>query len=287
MCGALLVDEYLRPNPRATPGPLVTVVIATYNRSDVLRFALASALRQSYGRLEVLVIGDACTDDSEQVVAEAGDARVRWINLPRNTGSQSGPNQAGLEAARGELIAYLGHDDLWRRDHIAVLVADIERHRVEVTSAVTDTVWPRPAPVRRFASAPPGEFTPPSSLMHTAAAGRAAGGWLDYRETVRAPDADFIWRLRDGGARFSHVRALTAVKFPSSLRPGSYRGYGSEEQAAFSRRIDRRRFVAGEVAAGIVLLPLRSRARPPAIDAAAEAEPGGIVGEYRRIRGLG
>jgi glycosyltransferase involved in cell wall biosynthesis len=283
---AILRDEYVRPLPRAGGGPLVTVVIATYNRSEVLRYALASALRQSYSRLEILVVGDACTDDSEQVVAQAGDPRVRWINLERNSGSQAGPNQAGLEAARGELIAYLGHDDLWRRDHVALLVADLQRRGADASSTVTSFVFPRPLPLRGFASPTPGEFVPPSSLMHTAEAAARAGGWIDYRETVRPPDVDLIWRLRESGARFSRVRALTVVKFASSQRPGSYRGGPADEQAAFSRRLDRRSFVAREVAMWIALQPFRGLVSLPEVDPTAAARPGGVVSEFRRIRGL-
>ena len=93
--------------------PLVTVIIATYNWSSVLPFAVGSALGQTFRNLEVLVVGDGCTDDSEAVVTAIDDPRLRWINLPENTGHQSGPNNEGLRQARGQLIAYLGHDDLW------------------------------------------------------------------------------------------------------------------------------------------------------------------------------
>ena len=54
----------LRPRVAADDAPLVSVVIATYNWSSVLRCAIESALRQTYPRLEVIVVGDGCTDDS-------------------------------------------------------------------------------------------------------------------------------------------------------------------------------------------------------------------------------
>ena len=284
---AVLSDAYVRPLPRAGDGPLVTVVIAAYNRSAVLRHALASAVRQTYPRLEILVIGDACTDDSEQVVAAAGDPRVRWINLERNAGSQAGPNQAGLEQARGELIAYLGQDDVWRRDHVALLVADIERSGADVTSSVPSFVWPRPVPVRKLESPRAGEFVPTPSLMHRRSAGLAAGGWRDHRESVLAPDADFVERLRRSGARFSRVRALSLLKFPSALRPGSYRDGRSDEQAAASRRVDSRWFAAREVLAALASVPLRPWfGRHPQVPAELRAQRGGTIAEYRRIRGL-
>ena len=283
----VLTDAYVRPLPRVAGGPLVTVVIAAYNRSEVLRHALASAIRQTYRNLEILVVGDACTDDSEQVVAAAGDPRVRWMNLDRNAGSQAGPNQAGLEAARGELIAYLGQDDVWRSDHVALLVADIERTGADVTYGVTSYVWPRPVPVRRLMSEAPGAWVPPSSLMHRRAAAVAVGGWRDHRTTVRPPDHDFVARLHEAGHRFSRVRALSVVKLGSGVRRGSYRDRRDNEQAAVARRIDRRSFVAREVSAAIALAPARRRhGRWPELDAAALSAPGGIVAQLRRIRGL-
>ena len=104
--------------------PLVTAVIPTYNWSSVLRCSIASALEQTLTDLELLVVGDACTDDTEEVVAgyAATDERVRWINLPRHVGTQAGPNNEALRQARGRFIAHLGHDDLWLPHHLEVLV---------------------------------------------------------------------------------------------------------------------------------------------------------------------
>jgi hypothetical protein len=122
--------------------------------------------------------------------------------------------------------------------------------------------------------------------MHTREAAEEIGGWRDYRETVRPPDDDFVWRLRESGSRFSRVRALSVIKFPSAVRAGSYRDRRSDEQASASRRIDRGSFVAREVLTGLALFPLRSRAPGPAVDPAAKTVPGGVMTEYRRIRGL-
>ncbi|HXY92105.1 MAG TPA: glycosyltransferase, partial [Acidimicrobiia bacterium] len=71
------------------PSPRVTVVIATYNWAPVLPYAIGSVLDQTFQDFELLVIGDACTDESEAVVTSIPDPRVRWLNLARNTGHQS------------------------------------------------------------------------------------------------------------------------------------------------------------------------------------------------------
>src|SRR3954462_12730972 len=112
--------------------PLVSVIIATYNWSSVLRYALLSAQSQTFTDFEVLVIGDGCTDDSADLVASFADSRFRWENLPTNHGHQSAPNNRGLELARGEWIAYLGHDDLWMPNHLELLLRKLNEPRADV-----------------------------------------------------------------------------------------------------------------------------------------------------------
>lgn len=81
--------------------PLVSVIVATYERSNVLRLTIECVLRSSFADWELLVIGDACTDDSSEVVASFCDPRISFTNLARNVGEQSGPNNAGCAMARG------------------------------------------------------------------------------------------------------------------------------------------------------------------------------------------
>src|SRR5262245_44785120 len=114
--------------------PLVTVILSTYNWSAVLPFSIQSVLNQTFTDFELLVVGDGCTDDSEAVVTRYADSRVRWINLSRNMGGQFGPNNEGLRQARGEFVAYLGHDDIWSRYHLENLTTFC-RGREEVYAA--------------------------------------------------------------------------------------------------------------------------------------------------------
>ena len=75
--------------------PGVSVIIATYQRPQVLRRAIESVRASTTADWEVVVVGDACTDDTEAVVRRFGDRRIRFSNLERNFGEQSGPNNAG------------------------------------------------------------------------------------------------------------------------------------------------------------------------------------------------
>lgn len=89
--------------------PFISVVICTRNRADLLREALASVLLCDYASFEVIVVDNASDDDSTvQYVAGLADPRVRIITEP--IPGLSGARNAGISAARGELIAFTDDD---------------------------------------------------------------------------------------------------------------------------------------------------------------------------------
>ncbi len=219
--------------------PRVSVIIATYNWSSVLPYSIGSVLRQTYADFEVLVVGDCCTDDSEQVVASIDDPRVRWINLPANTRHQSGPNNEGLRQARGELIAYLGHDDLWLPHHLAVHVAAIDSTGSDLTHSLginvgTDESSGWPAIPRPQA----GSFGSPLCIVHRKRVTKEIGGWRQYQEIDGAPDAELWRRAQEAGYKFTFVPRLTGIKFPASWRRGVYISRPCHEQAKWMARIE-------------------------------------------------
>ena len=246
--------------------PWVTVIISTYHWSSVLPFSIGSVLRQTFADFELLVVGDGCTDDSHAVVADMGDARVRWINLPKNTGHQSGPNNEGLRQARGELIAYLGHDDLWLPHHLALAVAAIDAG-ADLTYSITAMIAPgdaepsfEPSEMEHYE---PGLWIPPTCVVHRRSLSEQAGGWRNFCELNQDPEADLWERMRavtwasrpcipgpkNTGetpmppifqtTRFQYIRRLTAIKFPAIWRKGSYKTQRCNEQAAWFDRIGR------------------------------------------------
>jgi len=218
--------------------PRVTVVMPTYNWSSVLPCSIGSALRQSFDDFELLVVGDGCTDDSERVVAGIGDPRVRWINLPANSGHQSAPNNEGLRQARGEIIAYLGHDDLWLPHHLATLVGALDRDGADVAHGVLALVAPDGAVWLTMPRPRQGEFVPPTGMVHRRRVTEQLGGWAGHRGLALTPEADLWRRARAAGFRFTFEPRLTGIKFPASSRRGVYASRPSHEQAAWLRRIE-------------------------------------------------
>jgi glycosyltransferase involved in cell wall biosynthesis len=92
--------------------PEITVIIPTLDRVAMLRRALASALAQEAVDLEVVVVDDGSSDGTSEAVAALADPRVRVVRHERPQGVARARN-AGLEAARGEWVAFLDDDDLW------------------------------------------------------------------------------------------------------------------------------------------------------------------------------
>jgi glycosyltransferase involved in cell wall biosynthesis len=223
--------------------PRVSVVIATYDWSEALRLSLRSALGQTVRELEVIVVGDGCTDDSEQVVREARDRRARWIGLPENSGGQSVPNNAGVAAARAPWVAYLGHDDLWHPRHVERLLAAAEREAAEVAYSVAILYGP-PGTGGRIVTGleadgglEPDEFLPPSSLAQRRDLVERLGGWRPHAELGLPADVDLQLRAREAGARFASSGAATAFKFPASWRRDAYRERRVDEQRELARRL--------------------------------------------------
>lgn len=92
---------------------LVSVVIPAYNQAAYLREALASALAQTHRELEVVVVDDGSTDDTAQVCASFGDARVRYVRQDNDGTRGIGARNQAMLLARGEWIALLDQDDRW------------------------------------------------------------------------------------------------------------------------------------------------------------------------------
>lgn len=98
---------------QADPQPTITVMMPSCNNSAFIRAAMQSVLSQEIDcAIELLIVDDASTDDSVQVIQSVADPRVRLIRNSVNRGIASVRNQL-LEAARGEYVTSLDGDDLY------------------------------------------------------------------------------------------------------------------------------------------------------------------------------
>lgn len=117
--------------------PMVTAVIPTFNRAADLCVAVRTAVAQTYpaDRLEIVVVDDGGTDDTEAVLSREFGARVRYLRQA-NAGVSAARN-LGMASSQGELLALLDDDDEWRPTKIARQV-EVLTARPEIGMVITD-----------------------------------------------------------------------------------------------------------------------------------------------------
>lgn len=192
----------------ASERPLVSIVIPTYNRAAYLPEAIESVLSQDYSPIELIVVDDGSTDDTQAVLARYAE-RCRCER--RANQGQSAALNHGWQLARGEILGYLGDDDCLRPGAVTVLVRALladpgavmaygDYSLIDPSSCTIRQVLFRPRPyvemVRDLRVMPgPGALQRRTALF-------AAGPWDPGLRL--APDLDFYLRLGLQG-RFVHV----------------------------------------------------------------------------------
>lgn len=92
--------------------PLVSVIIPTYNRGRLILDSINSVLNQTYKNIELIVVDDCSTDNTEEILKSINDSRIKYVKLEKNSGACIARNK-GIELSTGKFIAFNDSDDLW------------------------------------------------------------------------------------------------------------------------------------------------------------------------------
>ena len=120
-----------RDSPSERGGdPLVSVIMGTYKRADVIGRAIESVIAQDFEDWELIVVGHCTPDNTAEVVAAYGDPRISFHNMPEHTPDRgSATKNYGIRNfARGEIIAYLDDDDRYRPRFLSVMAGYMQSH---------------------------------------------------------------------------------------------------------------------------------------------------------------
>lgn len=107
--------------------PLVSVIIPTYNRASIILRTIESVMAQTYQNLEIIIADDCSKDNTEEVVKAIQDKRIRYIRNVKNQGASITRNN-GVEAGKGEYVAFLDSDDVWLPNKIELQLPLLQTH---------------------------------------------------------------------------------------------------------------------------------------------------------------
>ncbi len=131
-------------------GPLISVRIPTYNRAGILaERTIPSVLRQTYQNFEIVIVGDHCTDSTDELIKKLGDERIKFYDLPERGSYPADPvdrwrvagvepANKGIELCSGEWIAPLDDDDEFSEDHLEVLLSYASENDYEMVYGVVE-----------------------------------------------------------------------------------------------------------------------------------------------------
>jgi glycosyltransferase involved in cell wall biosynthesis len=121
---------------------MISVIITTHaNRADVCKRAIESVLHQTYSDVEIIVVDDASTDNTEEVVKGIGDPRIKYFKRKRSRGLQGICKNKGIRESKGEFIAFLDSDNVYRPDHLKCLYLQFERNLAQKLDVVYGDRW--------------------------------------------------------------------------------------------------------------------------------------------------
>jgi glycosyltransferase involved in cell wall biosynthesis len=106
-------------------GPLVSVIIPTYNHAHFLPTAIESVRAQTYGQVEIVVVDDFSTDSTERVVEQYAAPNTTYIKSA-NKGIVATSRNVGTRAAKGEYIAFLDADDVWEPNKLELQLPHLD-----------------------------------------------------------------------------------------------------------------------------------------------------------------
>jgi len=199
--------------------PLVTVVIAAYNCSKWIEKTVSDVLGQTYSNLELLVVDDGSTDQTEATVKNIKDPRLSYFKLDQGSGSPAKPRNVGLNKSKGEFITFLDHDDRWYPDRMAK-VLKVFGEKPEIDLVCHDEVV-----VCAGKTLKRNKYGPFSEQMYldmmlsgnrvsTSAAtvrtetARKVGGFNEERSYFLVEDFDFWMKLAKSGSRFYYLHEV-------------------------------------------------------------------------------
>lgn len=203
--------------------PIISVVIPSYNHAHLIDRAVASVLAQDWSHLDIIIVDNHSSDNTDEVVASFGDPRIRLLKV-HNEGVIAVSRNLGIRAAKGEWVAFLDSDDWWSFDKLIRCAkhfdeADLIYHRLRIVTSGQSHFWPRH--IRSWQVTKPvlqhmlinGNPVATSSVVVRRSFLEKVGGFDERTEIVAAEDFDTWLRIASLTDRFCFIQANLGYYF--------------------------------------------------------------------------
>lgn len=120
--------------------PYFSIIVPSYNRAHLIVETIHAILKQEFTDFELLLIDDASTDDTEQVIRQFADERIQYYKNEFNL-ERSASRNKGIDLANGKYICFCDSDDHWKSNHLHVLYDKITAENEPVAMFFTGMVW--------------------------------------------------------------------------------------------------------------------------------------------------
>ena len=210
--------------------PTIDIILPTFNRSQMLKErSIPSVLRQTYKNFRLIIIGDCCTDDTEEVINNFEDKRILFINLEKRNkrypptaenhwlAGPVVPINEGLKNVNADLISRIDDDDIWTDDHLEILLNHLLETKSEFVSSSYISYIDDKKVLKNFEKQKPAIGGVQTWLYISYLKFFKANINCWRRNWHRVNDADLQDRMHKAGVKMNYINKVTSLIIP---RPG-------------------------------------------------------------------
>jgi len=110
---------------------IISVIIPTYNRENLIIKSVKSILNQSYKNIEIILIDDCSNDNTKSKIKKLGDKRIKYIKLKKKSGANYARN-IGIKKSKGKYIAFQDSDDIFHYDKLQKQLENLIKYKSDL-----------------------------------------------------------------------------------------------------------------------------------------------------------